>query len=118
MGDVIQLRPVPEMASDETISGLWKLLQETHSPHLVPELFFSTTKRHAHERIRCRKCLCNFLPDTACPNCGSQELEPFTGAKPIETSDREAMLNAIDPEWKERFHGDSGAALDYYRKLL
>jgi hypothetical protein len=120
MADVISLRPVPQMASDETIDGLWKLLQESTVPQLVPELFFSTKKRHELGRIHCRKCMCNFLPDTACPNCGSQELEPFAGTKPIRRSafDREAMLTDIDPEWRERFHGDVGLAIEYYRKLL
>lgn len=117
MGDVINLRPVPQMASDETIDKLWNLLQESSDPQLVPELFFSTKKRH-DLRTRCRKCMCNFRPEKACPNCGSTELEPFTGAAPIESSDREATLSMIDPEWRERFHGDSGAALDYYMKLL
>lgn len=120
MGDVINLRPVPQMASDETIDGLWKLLQESNDSPLVPELFFHTKKRHELGRTKCRKCACNFLPDTACPNCGSTEIEPFTGAEPIKqrTYDAEATLNEIDPEWRERFKGDSGAALDYYRKHL
>lgn len=111
----------PNHATDAQINDYWvfaEALMRAQAGALTPELFFSTKKRHELGRTKCRKCACNFLPDTACPNCGSKELEPFVGVEPIAHSDREATLNAIDPEWKERFKGDSGAALDYYRKFL
>lgn len=110
----------PNDASDTTINRLWE--DGPILPASIPELFFHTRKRHRPDIYECRTCGHQFPHDTECPSCGSSDMRLFMRA-PSRAEVRaycassETTLNDIDPDWRERFHGDADLALKFYGRV-
>jgi predicted Zn-ribbon and HTH transcriptional regulator len=114
----------PKHATDEQIE---KLFADELKPAIaISEVFkrleamMTTRGRHRPDVYECRDCGHKFTHEISCPECRSSNIAVFMRAPSRSeirhhSADRESELTDLDPDWRERFHGDVDRAWDYYK---